>query len=237
MKKIFVMFFIYLLTLCLCSCSSEKSTNSPDLETQYYNYEQQCIDEGKTEQAVKILKEGIDNTQSEKLKELLNSLTDKAVATTTTTLPIESSTTTAQIAVENNFRKYVGKWHCPDLSQGNSGWIIQLLMDIAIKDDKLAILVKYSCDVPEYPEYYEIAEIKKVVSVSEIKDNMLSIQYDDDGYGNSGTLEFTFLNDQIFCVSNVNEHTDIYGEYYNGWSFNFGTCKLVKEESAEDLFG
>lgn len=226
MKKTLITLMLCLITLNFCSCSSNEP-QSPNMETQYYNYAQQCIDEGNIEQAISVLEEGITNTGSKKLEELLNQLTSDSLNSTTTS---KATTTTMQEIVEIDFEHYIGEWYCPEFSQDDDYFITELSLEIAAQDNEVTILLLYSCDGEYYSKYYGTAEVEKVVSLSAIKDNVLLLNYDDDGNGNSGTLEFTFANDRIFCTSTVNERINEYGEYYIGPSLAFGTCKFERTE-------
>lgn len=234
MKKTLIIFLICLLTLNLCSCSPEKSIDSPDLETQYYTYAQQCIDNGDTEQASKVLEEGIEKTGSEKLKGLLNKLmgvTDVPTQQGTTVYSDQenvgtTTTTTKKQSLTNDFSKYVGKWYSPDHRQGNGGWELQL--EIQIKDEQIAILLKRF----DTFDYSSVAQVKKVLPLTKIKENALFVEYDNDGNDNSGTLEFVFAGEKIICISELNE----FQVNKFGMDFYFGTETLVKEETSGDLF-
>ena len=57
MKKWIALILVWIMLLTLCACSSNESADSLDLETQYYNYAQQCISEGKTDEAKSVLEE------------------------------------------------------------------------------------------------------------------------------------------------------------------------------------
>ena len=232
--------------LTLCACSSNESADSLDLETQYYNYAQQCISEGKTDEAKSVLEEGITNTGSEKLQNLLDELSGKktdlttvgsgaATGTgTTTATPSQAdgttsvpATTQTTASTTNSFSAYVGLWYSPVYRDGNGGY--ELNLEIQTKDDQVALVLK------QYNIFYPsegLVQIKKVISASEMKDNTLNLIYDDDGNGNAGTIEMLFIKDRILCCAT----SDGNGDEYTGFFFDGEFVTLVKEETAEDLF-
>lgn len=78
MKKIILVLLSVCLIFCVCGCSSKDTTSKPNIETQYYNYAKECIENKDTEKAKQVLEEGVEKTGSEKLKELLESLDTKS---------------------------------------------------------------------------------------------------------------------------------------------------------------
>lgn len=90
MKKIILVLLSISLILCVCGCSSKNTASTPNIETQYYNYAKECIENKDTEKAKQVLEEGIEKTGSEKLKELLDSLN------------AESNEDTSSVDSENN---------------------------------------------------------------------------------------------------------------------------------------
>lgn len=80
MRKFLLTAMILIAALCLCACSGKNTSSTPDLVTQYYNYAKDCIDSGDKEKASAALKEGIEKTDSQKLKDLLDSLNKSNVS-------------------------------------------------------------------------------------------------------------------------------------------------------------
>ena len=72
MKRLFSLLFSVLFIFTLCACSSENEMS--ELEKQYYDYAQECIEKGDTQTAIDSLEEGITNTGSEELQKLLEEI-------------------------------------------------------------------------------------------------------------------------------------------------------------------
>lgn len=241
MKKFFYLIFAAVIMFCCCGCSSEKKENTSDMVMQYSNYAQQCIAEGKTDEAKSVLEEGIAKTGSEELKKLLEELngdtTSNDISGEESNIAHESNSSKVESTVsENNsiddYLKYIGNWRVPGSADYYSN--TELTLNIAVKDNKMALILRYA-DISGRYDYDEtrknVAEISKVIELSEIKDNVLVVKYDDDGCGNSGEITFNFLNETtIICESDYYVQDDYY------WGFGFSMSKLEKNKSAEDMF-
>lgn len=77
MKKAIIVLICICVALCFSGCSPKDNGDTTTIETKYYEYAQECIEKGDTETAIKALEEGVEKTGSEKLKELLNTLTEE----------------------------------------------------------------------------------------------------------------------------------------------------------------
>jgi|GEM_PF-5300490 len=76
-KSILILSVCFLISVSFFGCSSQKvQNNNAEVEAQYYEYAQQCIEEGNVEEAIKALEEGIAATGSEKLQQLLDEIND-----------------------------------------------------------------------------------------------------------------------------------------------------------------
>lgn len=140
-----------------------------------------------------------------------------------------SETTSTQVVSQEpeaeeqlGFEEYVGTWSESNISFENGG----VILDVSI-DDKVMIL-DFSCISPG-PDSYT-AEMTKNIVISDIKDNVATINYKDDGWGNSGTVEVVFSENYILLdFKNI-----IYDDMAN-WGFDENTYKLEKNEQAHSI--
>ena len=72
-----------------------------------------------------------------------------------------------------------------------------------------------------------MAEIKETIKLSDIKDNVVQIDYKDDGWGNSGNFLITFDNDTIVC-----KFDDIVEDKLANWGFFEDTITMIKDDEA-----
>ncbi len=83
MKRITVLMLSLCIMLCFVACSDNQNSNGTDTETQYYNYAQECIAKNDIATAISALEEGIVETDSQKLKDLLETLTSSECTNST----------------------------------------------------------------------------------------------------------------------------------------------------------
>ena len=206
MKRLFGLLFSVLFIFTLCACSSENEMS--ELEKQYYDYAQECIEKGDTQAAIDSLEEGITNTGSEELQKLLDEIKGGA---------------TSDENAENAFSKYAGDWIVP-----NGGMPLmetELTMNIKVNDDKMILFISYTRPADYFSDITEsVAKLQKEIKLSDIKGDTLSLLYTDDACGNSGKLILTFTDEYIFCES------DYYTQDYWFWGFLFegGICKFER---------
>ena len=207
MKKVFTLLFSVLFIFTLCACSSENEMS--ELEKQYYDYAQECIEKGDTQTAIDSLEEGITNTGSEELQKLLDEIKGGA---------------TSDENAENAFSKYAGDWIVPN---GGMPFVVEtkLTMNIKVNGDKVTVDITYADLSDDGTTGREsVAKLKKEVKLSDIKGDTLTLLYTDDACGNSGKLILTFTDEYIFCES------DYYTQDYWFWGFLFegGICKFER---------
>ncbi len=99
MKRIILSVLVICVVLICASCGSDAVADDSSLETQYYDYAQECISAGDLEKAISVLEEGIAETDSQKLKELLDSISSTQSSTIEPT--VSSVTESVDSSVES----------------------------------------------------------------------------------------------------------------------------------------
>lgn len=137
--------------------------------------------------------------------------------------PDNASDTSSSVTYD----QYAGTW-----AQEEIGWLYGgVILDISVNADVMNVAYLEVTAAPISDE----AEIDISVSLADIQDNRIEADFDNDGWGNAGTLRITFDNDQVLCkISDV---------HYIGedgapiWGATETTSVLVRMDSAHELLG
>ncbi len=123
----------------------------------------------------------------------------------------------------SDFSGYVGIWSESDLSWDLGGLTLQL----SSKNDNLLL----DCRLTQGAPQSRVAKFTQSVKVAEIENNSIIVNYQDDGFGNSGTAEITFTRDYILV-----DFTKVGTENSMAqWGFYESTYKLQKNDNAYKL--
>ena len=116
---------------------------------------------------------------------------------------------------------YAGLWCTNDLSWQMGG----LTLEIAVTNNEMSLLLQNTEGAPTC----SVAQIKQTVPVSNINEDVLSFVFADDGWGNSGTVELTFIKNSILVDIKDMQHGD------SAWGFFESTYKLAQNDDAYKL--
>lgn len=151
---------------------------------------------------------------------LLFSLTACGNTEDSTSSLAETDDTTGQ-NVNKSFADYAGLWSESDLSWEYGG----MTLEISVEEEKMIVDFRCTQGAPDST----VAKLVKTVELSEFKDKAITIDYEDDGWGNSGTIEITFMQESILAdFKNV-----VWG--YGSWGFSEATYKLERNDNAYKL--
>ena len=151
---------------------------------------------------------------------LLFSLTACGNTEDSTSSLAETDDTTVQ-NVNKSLADYAGLWSESDLSWEYGG----MTLEISVEEEKMIVDFRCTQGAPDST----VAKLVKTVELSEFKDKTITIDYEDDGWGNSGTIEITFMQESILAdFKNV-----VWG--YGSWGFSEATYKLERNDNAYKL--
>jgi hypothetical protein len=130
-----------------------------------------------------------------------------------------------QVSESPDYEKYAGTW-----AQEGSNWLAGgITLDVSVDADTISVAYMEITAAPISME----AEVDVSFPVADIKDNAISVDFENDGWGNGGTLGITFLDDEILCdVSNVYFAGD---EGYSVWEVTTQSTSLTEMENAHEL--
>ena len=222
MKKYIVFVLSLLIVIFLTACASETDTAQNNFVEIYKTKATEYIENGDTQAAIDALEDGVEKTGSAELKKMLDELKadDKSAEEKDDTS--EDSNSQSETA-ENKYLAYEGVWSAPDTDMY---FDTALTLKITVEDSKMNFTVRYEYLSTNYDYVYRdetIAEISKVVEVAEITDDVLILNYDDDGCGNKGKIKLSFATDFILMESDYFTQDDYF------WGFCFDMSKLVRE--------
>ena len=215
MKKTFIILFSILFIFTLCACSSENEMS--ELEKQYYDYAQECIEKGDTQTVIECLEEGITNTGSEELKKLLeevkgsstvsSSKDDSSQVAASTENSSNDKTSQKVTSTENvekqtfDINKYIGWWQESEDIYETGGLYLDIYDD---GGSYLQILIensKTNGDRIASTDYIPV--LKK-----NIKSNKLEFPFED-SFGSTGYASIEFLENKVICtISDLQEPED-----------------------------
>lgn len=136
----------------------------------YQQYAQHYVDAHDIESAISILKDGISATQEQALSDML-----------------------AEIEVPD-FAAYAGYWTSKDF-QWKMG---DLILEITLKEDDQVLIRCIQQDQNE-DGAEKAAIISQLYTISELHGSVYHVDFNNDGFGNSGTMEVCLKNGMISC--------------------------------------
>lgn len=137
--------------------------------------------------------------------------------------PADTSVSNVLTAV--TYEQYAGTW-----AQEEIGWLYGgVMLDISAEGDTLQVAY---CEVSAAP-ISDQAEFGVSIPISDIQGNSIEASFENDGWGNAGTMRITFDDDQILCkISDVH----YVGENWDAlWGATATTSVLVRMDNAHDL--
>lgn len=213
MKKYIALLLSILIIFTFVACTNDTNdaNNQNTFVEIYKNKANEFVKNGDVDSAIKVLEEGISKTNDEELQKMLDELQNDVgnnVSNENTNL--------------NEYSKYEGDWRVRNTDEY---FHTDLTLKIDINNTKMNIVLRYEY-LPSNYDYTQlsntVAQIVKEVDISEIKDNTLVLNYDNDGCGNSGKVKLSFSNTFILCES------DYFTQDYYFWGFCFSMCKFEK---------
>jgi hypothetical protein len=130
-----------------------------------------------------------------------------------------------QVSESPDYEKYAGTW-----AQEGSNWLAGgITLDVSVDADTISVAYTEITAAPISME----AEVDVSFPIADIKDNAISVDFENDGWGNGGTLGITFLDGEILCdVSNVYYVDD---DGYSVWEITTQSTALTEMENAHEL--
>ena len=153
-----------------------------------------------------------------------SSNTDRAEspsATNTATDAYSNETTTAS---KLDVFSYIGTWSEEGLSWDSGGF----LLDLSCENGILTASLLLTGSAP----FSRIAEVNEVFAISAIENSKISAKFEDDNWGNSGTLTLEFLDEKILCTLSNITYTEEDG--YAMWGLYDCEIELVRNENAHN---
>ena len=208
--------------LSFTACS--KNNKTTELNETYKSKAEEFITSGDIDSAIKVLEEGISVTNNDELKKMLDDLRNENINTSS----VDDSASEANESISDNqepmsYDDYTGIWATEDISYDNGG----LILDISIKNSEMI----FSCSLTSSAPSLRVAEFENKISISQIKNNMVTIDFKDDGWDSYGTFELTFNNDYLLA-----DFKNVVNDPASYWGFNNRTYKLIKNEQAHTTF-
>lgn len=209
-KNISALIVIILTINLLCSCSTKTDTSSADT---YLSMAEDFVAQGNHSAAIDILQKGFSETKDERIAVMIAEITSGASSTdqSASTTPNSSKTdststpTTPTIAENTSITKATtsatdtpaSHSYAGTFAEQNIGWQDGgMIADIQLIENTIVITLSYTQGAPAS----RIAEVKIAKPLSEIKNDILVGTFEDDGWGNKGTVEFKFIEaDAIQC--------------------------------------
>lgn len=127
--------------------------------------------------------------------------------------------------LDTTYKQYSGTWAQEEIGWLNGG----VILDLSVEEDTLRVGYMEITAAP----ISDVAEIDISISISEIQDGRMEATFENDGWGNAGTMRITFDDDQILCkISDVH----YVGEDWAAlWGVTETTVVLVKMNHAHSL--
>lgn len=162
----------------LTGCGKEASLSADTYKTMAQDF----LDQGKQDEAIAVLETGIKETGDAQLISLLAELNGVEV-------PEKSDS-------DSEYSKYVGIWAEKGLDWDYGGVIVE----IALSGNDMDIKLQMTGSAPTS----RVAEIYKTISTDEIVNDAVRFEFEDDGWGNKGTIELKFNHSNVhYEISNV----------------------------------
>lgn len=239
MRKISFVFAAFLFLSIFTGCSS----GSAEVKSQanmYLEMAQQLIDADELDSAISVLEEGIRTTDDDALKAKLKEISDEKDAfsstnntnnTEDTTIPQEvttsittsvtdtiASTTQTTNSTGNDYRQFVGEW--AESSLYETGGITLEVFTLEGEYGTSLLLDVYSFSSAD--DSTKVAYISEEFTPEDIRENTLTIEYEDDCWGNSGTLVIIREEDHLIC-----QVIDVSYDSTANWAVYEGSYTLI----------
>ena len=120
---------------------------------------------------------------------------------------------------EGSYYIYNGIWAEENIGWENGGF----MMDVSVEKEEM----KITCRRIQAAPMSRVAEFTSTFKLTDIKDSVVITKYDNDGWGNSGTLEITFNQSSVFC-----DIKDVVTDSFAAWGMYENTYKLIKDADA-----
>lgn len=120
---------------------------------------------------------------------------------------------------------YAGTW-----AEGEIYWLYGgLILDITEKGRNMTIDATYTQAAPDS----RVASFSVSVALTEIKDNSLTVEFEDDGWGNAGTLVLEFGESEINCE--IKDTHYVGDEAFAIWGVTPGQYYLYRNDDAYEM--
>ncbi len=221
MKKKYIplLLTVTALSICLCSCGKNTETSAADA---YLTMAQEFVDNDNLGAALEILQKGFDETKDERLAVKIveiSSVNVPEVTTENVTEPVSSASTEALFS-----EAYIGTW-----AEENIGWESGgLILDIGKNDTAVSVDVTFTQAAP----YSRVASFSVSISESDIHGGQAELSFENDGWGNSGTIVLQFLDDTIVCT--IKDTKYLYEGEFPVWGIRDGKYLLVMQNDAHE---
>lgn len=148
----------------------------------------------------------------------------KTELTESTNATVETLSTEPSATSELNISSYVGTWSEDGLSWETGGF----LLDLSAENGILTAYLLLTGDAPSS----KLAEVEEVFALSSIDNSKISANFENDNWGNSGTMTLEFLDKKILCtLSNVTYTGE--GDFAM-WGLYDCEVELVRNNNAHD---
>ena len=219
MKKMRVVLYVLAIMLAMTACGSVSEEQSS--AEAYIQIAQDFIECGDIDSALKVLENGFKETGDADIAVLMVELSTNMESQRTETNPSEIDNVT--VSDESFVDKYIGTWAEESISMENGGLILSI---VSIGEQKFSLEFNITQGAP----MSRIAEVATEVSARDIVNNCVEIEFEDDGWENSGKIAVTFDDEFIFC--------EVFDTHYNGegsfsdWGLGDGVYSLIRNENA-----
>lgn len=194
-----VKFVCMLLAICMlaslagCGAQDAGKTGASDAANAYMEKAQKYVDENNYAVAIDILQLGVDTLGEEALKEMLADV-----------IALQTGGDQAEVGID--LAAYDGTW-----ATEGTGWVYGgLILDVYTLENEILLELTFHQSAPAS----RVAAASGNVLLSEMDGNRAKFFFDNDGWGNTGTVEVIFLDGEI-CV----DIADMTCDPYAMWGF------------------
>ena len=202
-------------------CSPQEPTQDP-IVTACINSAQLHLDKEDLDGAISVLEEGLSIIDSPELLQMLENV--KRMKEGKNSGNTNSTTDNQPAGSNHNIGSYIGTWAEEDIGWEFGG----LILDITdTSEGSVDFALCYTQGAPAS----RIAEVFQTVPLDDIKGTKLMFSFEDDGWGQTGTVTLEFEQNEILCtISNV----EYPGKDYPNWGFCDDYYILAKNETAHE---
>ena len=137
-------------------------------------------------------------------------------------IPGENNSDLEPTATGTDYAQYTGTW-----ASNGVGWIHGgQILDIAVSGDTMTATFEHIAPAPTS----QLAEVSVTIPLSNISNGTATATFDNDGWGQTGTITLTFTESGIIC-----DMKDVLGgEPYSTWGILGETYLLVRDDGAHE---